>query len=258
MAKSMKEEKEENRIVAKPKPTMNLVLLAATSSSTAQSPIASKSPSILRAPCHPDWKRAGRPAARDRNHDAPSSSQGWQIDTFLDASTGKTVATEEDQEHLNFPEDSVSVGKLVAPGYPGCSGNLWTEGNDEDWPHNLRISTNYVLHTEKVFSIVRPRYGRSPTDDLKDLDVNTATWEHSCLAHFKLQFILDKIFHKTYNLSRINLRSLWGNHFGQLRSWSKSTRRSQVCPRLIGTSLCRKDRLSCVIELFELWNPKPT
>ena len=30
-----------------------------------------------------------------------------------------------------------------------------------------------MLHTEKVFSIVRPRYGRSPTDDLKDLDVNT-------------------------------------------------------------------------------------
>ena len=29
---------------------------------------------------------------------------------------------------------------------------------------------------EKVFSIVRQRYGRSPTDQMKDLDVNTAMW----------------------------------------------------------------------------------
>ena len=65
-----------------------------------------------------------------------------------------------------------STGELVAPGYPGNSG---TEGNDEDWPHNLHISTNYVLHMEKVFSIVRQRNGRSPTDQMKDLDVNTAT-----------------------------------------------------------------------------------
>ena len=50
MAKRMQEEKEE-RIVAKSKPTLNLVSHAATSSSTAQSPIASKSPGILRAIC---------------------------------------------------------------------------------------------------------------------------------------------------------------------------------------------------------------
>ena len=31
-----------------------------------------------------------------------------------------------------------------------------------------------VPHMEKVFSIVRQTYGRSPTDDLNDLDVNTA------------------------------------------------------------------------------------
>ena len=29
---------------------------------------------------------------------------------------------------------------------------------------------------KKVFSIVRQIYGRSPTDDLNDLDVNTAIW----------------------------------------------------------------------------------
>ena len=96
----------------------------------------------------------------------------------------KLVATEEHQEHLNDPEDSVSTGKLVVPGYqgyhgtpgpPGDSGDSETEGNDEDWPHNLHISSNYVLH-KKVFSIVRHRYGRSATDQMKDLDVNTAIW----------------------------------------------------------------------------------
>ena len=54
---------------------------------------------------------------------------------------------------------------------PGNSGDSGTEGNDEDWPHNLHISTNYVLHKEKVFAFVRQRYGRRPTDQKKDLDV---------------------------------------------------------------------------------------
>ena len=109
MAKRMQEQEGDNRIVAKSKPTtMNLAFSVSTSSSTVNSPIASKSPGILKAPCRTDWSR-----------------------------TGKLVATEEEQEHLNCPEDSVSTGKLVAPGYPGNSGNSGTEGNDEDWPHNL-------------------------------------------------------------------------------------------------------------------------
>ena len=80
MAKRMQEEKGEERIVAKSKPTLNLVSHAATSSSTVQSPIASKSPGILRAPCQPHWKSAGRLVAREPNQDAASSSQGWQKD----------------------------------------------------------------------------------------------------------------------------------------------------------------------------------
>ena len=56
------------------------------------------------------------------------------------------------------------------------SGNSETEGNDNDWSHNLQKSTNYVLHMEKVFSIVRQRYGLSPTDRMKDLHVNTDSY----------------------------------------------------------------------------------
>ena len=113
----------------------------------------------------------------------------------------KLVATEEDQEHLNNHEDSASTWKLVARGYPrnpgttGKSGDSETEGNDDGWPHNLHNASNYVLHMEKVFSIVRRRYGRSPTDQMKDLGVYSL---------FKLQFILGKITRKTYGLQRIN------------------------------------------------------
>ena len=124
MGKRMQEQEGDNRIVAKSKPTtMNLAFTVSTSSWTVQKPIASKSPGILRAPCRTDWSSTGKPDARDRNHDAASSSQGWQKDAVLDVSTRKPVATEEDQEHLNYPQDSVSTRKLVAPGYPGCPGN---------------------------------------------------------------------------------------------------------------------------------------
>ena len=39
-------------------------------------------------------------------------------------------------------------------------------------PHLFNVSPDCVPHMEKVFSIVRQTYGRSPTDDLNDLDVN--------------------------------------------------------------------------------------
>ena len=58
--------------------------------------------------------------------------------------------------------------------------------------------------------------------------------------------------------SKINLRSLWNNYSRQLRGWSKSRRRRQECLRSTETSVCGENRLFCVIELFELWIPKPT
>ena len=82
---------------------------------------------MLEAPCRTDGSRTGKLDARDRNHDAASSSQGWQKDAFLDASTAKPVATEEDQEHLNYPEDSVKYMETFRTGNrgnPGKSGGL--------------------------------------------------------------------------------------------------------------------------------------
>ena len=67
----------------------------------------------------------------------------------------------------------------------------------------------------KVFWIVRQRYGRSPTDQMKDLDslgdkmelfdVNAATGVYLCLSLFMLKFILGRIARKICDLPRINL-----------------------------------------------------
>ena len=116
MAKRMQEQEGDNRIVAMSKPAaMNLAVSVSASSSTVHSPIASKSHGILKAPCRTDWSSTKKLDVRDRNHDASSSSQGWQKDAFLDVSTGKPVATEEDQEHLIFLEDLESTQKTLSP-----------------------------------------------------------------------------------------------------------------------------------------------
>ena len=169
MAKNMQEQKGKERIVAKSKPTLNLASLVSTNSSTVQSPNASKNLGILKAPCQNDWTSTGRLGAREFNQDAASSSQAWQKDTVLDVSTRRLVATEEDQEHLNFPEDSKSTMRLVA------SGNSDTKGKDKIGPHHFQKSTDCVPHMEKVFSIVRHRYGLSPRDKMENLEVNAVS-----------------------------------------------------------------------------------
>ena len=175
----MQEQKEGNKIVAKSKPTaMNLAVTVSTCSFV-NSPIVSKSLGILEASSRqigclgkPDVRRK-----RNSKPDAASSSQGWQKDALLDVCTGKPVATDKYQE-------TVCTRKPVAPGYQGYiqetqelqenSEDSETEGRN--WPHHYHISPECVPNMNKVFSIVRQTYDRSPTDDLNDLDVYTAFW----------------------------------------------------------------------------------
>ena len=201
----------DNRIGAKSQPTAkNLAVSVSTSSSTVNSPTASKSSGIFKASCRTDWSSTGKPDARNRNHNAASSSQVWQKDAFLDASTGKLVATEEDQEHMNFPEkigmyrENLSIQDIQE--LQETQGTRKAEGNDEDWPQYLHISTNYVLNMEKVFSIVRQRNGRNPTGQMKDIDVNTAIW---CI----FMSVTLRAARKIHDLPRINPRNLWDSYF---------------------------------------------
>ena len=82
-----------------------------------------------------------------------SSSQAWQKDAVLDESTRRLVATEENQEHLIFLK-------------------LHKERGDS----SVHFCTDCVPHMEKVFSIVRPRYGLSPRDKVENLDVHAVMW----------------------------------------------------------------------------------
>ena len=175
----MQDEKGEDRIVAKLKPTLNLVTDAATSSSIVQRPIASKIPGILRAPCQTDWKITGRPGAREQSQDAASSSQVWQKDAMLDESTRRLVAADKEQELLDFHENLKSTRKIVASGISD------SEDTDKIWPHNLDTSTT------EMWSQPGRQNGKSRCECGK--------MEHIYLPSlFKLQFILEKIIPKIY------------------------------------------------------------
>ena len=147
---------------------------------------------------------------------------------------GKLVATEEGQEHLTYPEDSVSTRKLVA------SGNSETEGSDKIWRHSLHISTNYVVHMKKVFSIVRPRYGLSPRDKMEDLDVNTAIWGIFMSVTLQAAVHLGKDYTE-------NLRSTKNQPKKSLRQLFQVTERLTTdrtgIAGLIGSSLCGERQL---------------
>ena len=118
--------------------------------------------------------------------DAASSSQCWQRDAQLFFSAGKLVATDTDQNSPNRLEELVSTRKLVAmvmTEHQGCSEKAKIPQDSGDskpksriWPHHFRKSPDCVLHMKKVFSIVRGISDRKPTDEMKDLDVNTAIW----------------------------------------------------------------------------------
>ena len=106
IAKRMQEQKGEERIVAKSKPTaMNLSSIVPTSSSSATSPIASKSPGILTA--------SGKPESRMRinsKSDAASSSQVRLQDAYLgglmDIATGDMGNSE--SEIWTYQEERVT------------------------------------------------------------------------------------------------------------------------------------------------------
>ena len=137
-----------------------------------------------------------------------------------------------------------NIGKPVAPGYPGYpgnpgnSGNSGTEGNDEDWSHNLHISTTYVLHMEKIFSIVRQRYGVSPRNQMKNLDMNTAIWDIFMSVTLLAALHLRKDYTENCDLPRMDHRNLWDSYFKWLRGRSRIRPKSQDWQRLIVSSLC--------------------
>ena len=162
MSKRMQQATGKERIVAKSKPTLNLVPRSAASSPTAPSSSASRRPGILRAPSRQGSNLiaqcAGKPAAGSSNqNDAASSSQVRLTGAKLSESWRKLAAVDTSQSQ-SFPD---SVGTLAAE-------NL--DINDDDgskWPHNLRVSRAHVPHLEKVHANLRRQFKREPEDQME-------------------------------------------------------------------------------------------
>ena len=97
----------EERIVAKSKPTLNLVSQTAASSSTALRSSASNRPGILTAPSQQGSNlivSAGKLAAGGSNqNDAASRSQVWQRDPEMNERARRLAAAETNQD-LSFQE----------------------------------------------------------------------------------------------------------------------------------------------------------
>ena len=122
---------------------------------------------------------------RNSKPDAASSSQGRLKDAYFGGLmvevAVKPAATEKNQEPREFSvseswsdHEKEVTGKLVASKNSENSGN--SKAGSIKWPHHCHKSPEVVPHMEKVYSIVRQIYGRSPTDDLNDFDLNNAFW----------------------------------------------------------------------------------
>ena len=112
-------------------------------SSSVNSPIASRSPGILKASSRQVGLsgKLGANTSQNSNPDAASSSHGWQRDAQLFISTGGLVATDEDQKSLKRQEKSIiNTGELVATGYQGYPENPETPGDYSKTYEKSRIN----------------------------------------------------------------------------------------------------------------------
>ena len=141
MAKRMPERKGEERCVAKSKSTaMNLSSYVPTSSSSAKSTIASKSPGILTA----TGETLSLQKEESGDADLSESETGSEEDV-----TGRPVAYK------------TAAVKPCAPIESDCQGRPKVEKTERF--HNLHVFPATIHHTEAVFSIVKEIYGREPT-----------------------------------------------------------------------------------------------
>ena len=149
---------------------MNLSSHVPTSSSSAKSLIASKSPGILTATgkLESGMRRNSRP-------DAASSSQARLQDGYLGGlmatATVKPVAKKDPSEPETGSEEDVTrkpVAEKRATGKPYAFSKSDCQGRPKaekiEWSHKLQVSPATIHHTEAVFLFVI------------DVDVNLAIW----------------------------------------------------------------------------------
>ena len=126
-------------------------------------------------------------------------------------------------------------GNLLHPENSEDSGD--PKAGNRNWPHNFHMSSAVVSHMEQVYSIVRKIYDRSSTDNLDDLDVNTAISGTFMNTTLHAAVHLGHFFLRMYDLPRINSWSLWNSYSKWLDNWSRIKKKSEIWPRLITKSL---------------------
>ena len=191
MAKRIQDQKEEERVVSKSRPAVNLSSLIATSSSAVLSPIASKSPGMPIASGKPDSRMSIEPSS----FDAASTSQVRLKDAYLGGLTEKQRRDPSHQEEEDSEDsDNRAAGTwyykegLVAqnnkarekPLAHGASSSVDEESQkntEATWDHYLHMYPNTSHYMEAVFfSMVRKMYGKPPGDPMEDLNLTLAIW----------------------------------------------------------------------------------
>ena len=193
VAKRIQDQKEEERVVSKSRPAaMNLSSFIATSSSTASSPIASKSPGMPIASGKPDSRMSVDPSS----FDAVPTSQVRLKDAYLGGLMEKqretrrikkkkiqktptilrlrSGTTKETSYGEPVAQNSKAWVQPLAHGASSSVDNESQKGTDATWNHYFQISPNTSHYMEAVFTMVRKIYGRQPGDPMTDLNVNLA------------------------------------------------------------------------------------
>ena len=230
MSQRVQEGAKEERIMAKPRPTMNLVSKTTVSSSTAQSSNTSGSPGTPRVSSQ-SWNlsaSAGRLAAKDSS----TNDKAWQPNVHPNESAGRPAAVETNRDLNLFP----SAGRLAAKGSDIVD-------IDSGWPNHCQICAASVRHLEKVNLHLRRKIGRKPDDDLNDLDINTLIWRMFMSA--TLAAAVHRGTNYVENLFTFYQESGTTNKKAIVRRVEqidpRTKRKFQKCQKLIGTLILGKD-----------------
>ena len=131
MAKRVHEQEGEESIVAKSKPTMNLVSRVSTSLRQCKIRLRRRARGYSTNLVEQIGQVQGNLKQENSIEKQRRVLKDAKKDAVLDVSARRLVTTEEDQEHPNFSEDSIRSRRLVA------SGNSETEGEDLLLPGKL-------------------------------------------------------------------------------------------------------------------------
>ena len=166
LPKRMQEQKEDNRIVAKSRPTaMNLAVSVSTSSLSVNSPTASRSPEILKASSRQIGFSGRHVVSANSNFLSRRSVEfsRMAMGCFAGHKHRETCSSRQASEvsessgGINYKHrGTCSIWDREYPGNPETPlDSQDSESKIRIWPHHFSISPDCVPHMEKVLSIIR-------------------------------------------------------------------------------------------------------